>query len=384
MVSVVAGIPSDFTASAADTTATQVWTLIVAGLAVVATLVSAYLLRRTGRGTVSAAQRAADASERSARAAQEAVGVNRETAAGVARRAEDGALAARYQDAATQLGHDKAPVRLAGVYAMARLADDWSAQRQVCVDVLCAYLRMPWPSEGDAVRSSDGKVREAILSVTSSHLRGDRDVPDWKTLNFDFSGAVFRSIRLYNIAFASVSNFTGARFEGMNTFERCTFLQGANFDHCSIEGRLFLDDIAVAGNQMVSKGGELLCFTLDKAHVGEYGELIIRPAAITESGQIFGYDTRVDGLLCIDSREMRAPCGTIIFNGFKLGAASKLMINKAPMPHRGFNPAAKFVYPRISFIYPDVERGASVELDEALVKSGSITGIKAQARREDE
>ncbi len=243
---------------------------------------------------------------------------------------------------------------------MARLADDWSAQRQVCVDVLCAYLRMPWPSEGDAVRSSDGKVREAILSVTSSHLRGDRDVPDWKTLNFDFSGAVFRSIRLYNIAFASVSNFTGARFEGMNTFERCTFLQGANFDHCSIEGRLFLDDIAVAGNQMVSKGGELLCFTLDKAHVGEYGELIIRPAAITESGQIFGYDTRVDGLLCIDSREMRAPCGTIIFNGFKLGAASKLMINKAPTPHRGFNPAAKFVYPRISFIYPDVERGASV------------------------
>ena len=35
--------------------------------------------------------------------------------------------------------------RLAGVYAMAQLADDWAdpdARRQ-CVAVLCAYLRMP-------------------------------------------------------------------------------------------------------------------------------------------------------------------------------------------------------------------------------------------------
>ncbi|MFD9499878.1 hypothetical protein [Streptomyces sp. NPDC060035] len=34
------------------------------------------------------------------------------------------------------LGHDQAAVRLAGVYALARLADDWAEQRQVCIDVL--------------------------------------------------------------------------------------------------------------------------------------------------------------------------------------------------------------------------------------------------------
>jgi hypothetical protein len=55
----------------------------------------------------------------------------------------------RYSTAAQQLGHDKAAVRLAGVYAMSRLADDWSQQRQQCIDVLCAYLRMP--SEPDVV-----------------------------------------------------------------------------------------------------------------------------------------------------------------------------------------------------------------------------------------
>jgi hypothetical protein len=50
----------------------------------------------------------------------------------------------RFATAAEQLGSDKPAVRLAGVYAMAVLADDWEKNRQACVDVLCAYLRMPY------------------------------------------------------------------------------------------------------------------------------------------------------------------------------------------------------------------------------------------------
>jgi hypothetical protein len=51
----------------------------------------------------------------------------------------------RFATAANQLGSDKpAAVRLAGVYAMAGLADDWEANRQTCINVLCAYLRMPY------------------------------------------------------------------------------------------------------------------------------------------------------------------------------------------------------------------------------------------------
>jgi hypothetical protein len=57
----------------------------------------------------------------------------------------------RFDTVAGQLGSDKSPaVRLAGVYAMAGLADDWQDHRQMCVDVLCAYLRMPYePEPGD-------------------------------------------------------------------------------------------------------------------------------------------------------------------------------------------------------------------------------------------
>ncbi|MFE9024586.1 hypothetical protein ACFYNL_39405 [Streptomyces sp. NPDC007808] len=51
----------------------------------------------------------------------------------------------RFDTAARLLGHGEAACRLAGVHAMAGLADDWPERRQTCIDVLCAYLRMPYP-----------------------------------------------------------------------------------------------------------------------------------------------------------------------------------------------------------------------------------------------
>ena len=50
----------------------------------------------------------------------------------------------RFTATAAQLGHDQPAVRLAGVHAMAGLADDWKQNRQTCVEVLCAYLRLPY------------------------------------------------------------------------------------------------------------------------------------------------------------------------------------------------------------------------------------------------
>lgn len=43
------------------------------------------------------------------------------------------------------------------VYALARLADDWEEQRQVCIDVLCAYLRMPYQPDPDASGYKEGE-----------------------------------------------------------------------------------------------------------------------------------------------------------------------------------------------------------------------------------
>ena len=118
----------------------------------------------------------------------------------------------RFATAAEQLGSDKPAVRLAGVYAMAGLADDWKENRQTCVDVLCAYLRMPYePHPGQdapepqrlaflAIR----EVRHTVIRVITAHLRKNMDAANsWQGLNFDFTGVVFDG-----------GDFTEAQFSG--------------------------------------------------------------------------------------------------------------------------------------------------------------------------
>jgi hypothetical protein len=62
---------------------------------------------------------------------------------------------------------------------MAALADDWPENRQTCIDVLCAYLRLPFePDPGDeAVGSArldfraSREVRHTVIRVTIAHLK---------------------------------------------------------------------------------------------------------------------------------------------------------------------------------------------------------------------
>src|SRR5690348_16821036 len=86
----------------------------------------------------------------------------------------DRTLNERFATAADRLGSDKPPaVRLAGVYAMAGLADDWPENRQTCVDILCAYLRLPYdPDPGDdaepdkqATYRANREVRHTIIRL---------------------------------------------------------------------------------------------------------------------------------------------------------------------------------------------------------------------------
>src|SRR4051794_19623242 len=55
-----------------------------------------------------------------------------------------------YTKAADQLGSDKAPVRLAGLYALERLAQNNPSQRQTIVNVICSYLQMPYTTRSDS------------------------------------------------------------------------------------------------------------------------------------------------------------------------------------------------------------------------------------------
>lgn len=164
----------------------------------------------------------------------------------------------RFEKAANQLGSDLYAVKLAGVYAMAKLADDWDADRQVCINVLCADLRRARVAEPiddtDAQEAlawrDDQEIRRTIVAVIAKRLR-DQQSP-WQGLNFDFTGANFSgtvdfrnatfsggTVNFRNAIFShSLLKFNGATFSGgLVTFAGSTISKSTvDFGHTTFSG----------------------------------------------------------------------------------------------------------------------------------------------------
>jgi uncharacterized protein YjbI with pentapeptide repeats len=170
-------------------------------------------------------------------------------AEGDARRSDAEQLAARYTTAAEQLGHEKAAVRLAGVYAMARLADDWPEERQTCIDVLCAYLRMPYEPDLEA---GEREVGHTIIRVITDHLQDPKAATSWCGRNLDFTGAVFDGGTFTR------AKFSGGRvsFNGAEFFARSVLFNGAEFSgsEVSFEGAKFSGGVVSFGGAEFSGG----------------------------------------------------------------------------------------------------------------------------------
>ncbi|MEV0251934.1 pentapeptide repeat-containing protein [Nocardia sp. NPDC050712] len=154
----------------------------------------------------------------------------------------------RFGASAAQLGATDVAVRIAGVYAMAGVADESDGQRrQQCIDVLCGYLRLPYIPDlggnhqtkrtckrvvGDQgededhfeYRQNDYEVRATIVRVIADHLRIITE-NSWSTSNFDFRTAYLEDADLSGVVFAGTTRFGRARFGGSTDF------RGATFDH---------------------------------------------------------------------------------------------------------------------------------------------------------
>lgn len=144
----------------------------------------------------------------------------------------------RFIAIAAQLGDTQAAVRLAGVHAMAGLADEWEENRQTCVDVLCAYLRMPYqptPDEGAPAAdrlafAANQEVRHTIIRIISAHLRPSAET-SWQGIDLDFTGVYFDGGSFTDVEFSCGSvKFTGARFVGGTIGFDGTKFSGANVD----------------------------------------------------------------------------------------------------------------------------------------------------------
>lgn len=170
-----------------------------------------------------------------------------------------------YAKAADQLGSDKAPVRLAGLYALERLAQDNPSHRQTIVDVICSYLRMPYepptkrqPVEApraslptgttnrpDSATSADIASREELLvrkaaqEIIGKHLHTHASDTGWPRQSVPSDPDFWPGIRL-NLDGATLVDFefTGGRVEIAN-FSGTRFIGGANFAHADFEGHVF-------------------------------------------------------------------------------------------------------------------------------------------------
>lgn len=174
----------------------------------------------------------------------------------------------RFATAADKLGNDKPPaVQLAGVYAMAGLADDWKEDRQaqqVCISVLCGYLRMPYaPDPGantppEKRREFQGirEVRHAVIRVITEHLRDPECRSDpkvagltsqaapvsWQGRDFDFHGVVFDGGTFSDACFSGGEvKFADAEFCGdvpsSPALLRCHVLRRHNQLSCRVQRR---------------------------------------------------------------------------------------------------------------------------------------------------
>ena len=152
-----------------------------------------------------------------------------------------------YTKAAESLGSDKAPVRLAGVYALERVAQDNDGQRQTIVNLLCAYLRMPFDLPGD---DTDGQpslpldsrqeleVRVAVQRVLVKHLDPGDDADDpvdtfWAHMELDFTGATLLNLD-FRGCHVDTAQFRTARFRGFTQFAYSRF-HAADFDEASFD-----------------------------------------------------------------------------------------------------------------------------------------------------
>ena len=182
-----------------------------------------------------------------------------------------------YTKAVEQLGSDKAPVRLGGLYALERLAQGNPAQRATIVNVICAYLRMPFSLDapgssptpvaaentvesgaetatattatGDAWQQ-ERQVRLTAQRILSDHLREpdtDQQPADlaqahfWPGIRLDLTGATLINFSLAD-GVVTDAQFGGATFTGDTTFTRTVFDGAVGFTEATFNGDTLFDE----------------------------------------------------------------------------------------------------------------------------------------------
>ncbi|MFJ8470170.1 pentapeptide repeat-containing protein [Streptomyces swartbergensis] len=250
----------------------------------------------------------------------------------------------RFTHAVDQLGNESEAVQLGAVHALAGLADDAPTRdlRQTCIDVLCAYLRLPYTAEAD-LPEGDAQARHAYLALREvrhtvirlirNHLRLAPEHPrSWQGHQFDFtavtfdggdlSGAVFSggTVNFFGAEFSGGTvNFSGAEFSGGKVIFRNAKISGGlvNFygaifsgtrvDFCDAKvprGKVTFRNATISGGVVEFRNAELSGGAIS------FRGVEISAGRVNFSGAVF-----IGGM--VDFRGAKFAGGTVNFSGVK-------------------------------------------------------------------
>ncbi|MDR6912917.1 uncharacterized protein YjbI with pentapeptide repeats [Rhodococcus fascians] len=151
-------------------------------------------------------------------------------------------LRRRFVTTTAQFADPSPEVRLAGVYALEALANDWidrenHTDAQTCINYLCGYLTRPYtpPTQDPHLRQTvvtpdiattvqrtyihphdDLNVRQAITRTIAKHLQPDNH-HSWSNYDYDLTGTYFRNADFTGCVFRGTIVFANAHFDGLQT-----------------------------------------------------------------------------------------------------------------------------------------------------------------------
>ena len=185
----------------------------------------------------------------------------------------------RYTKAVEQLGDEKAPIRMGGVYTLVGLVDEWLEEKslsdderfkegQVIINNLCAYIRSPFTlatrydelskdspsSDGihkdnqqefytdKAEFKAEADVRLGIIKEIHDRIQDpDKNTPGaWSDFEYDFSGSTFfYPVDLTKSYYTKPINFSGSTYRKEAYFSRSTYQGEAYFSRSTYQGEAY-------------------------------------------------------------------------------------------------------------------------------------------------
>ncbi|MGH3754653.1 MAG: pentapeptide repeat-containing protein [Pseudonocardiaceae bacterium] len=186
----------------------------------------------------------------------------REVAEATERDATEQRITELYSRAVDQLGSEKAPVRLGGLHALERLAQNNPAQRQTIVDVICSYLRMPFTPPDNQAPSDDApmdthnryeqrrqelQVRLTAQRILAAHLNPEAPAVFWADIDLNLTEA---HLHQFNLSACHIRSalFERATFAGGAEFRQAKFANDAFFDEAKFTGYAGFKGVEFIGN----------------------------------------------------------------------------------------------------------------------------------------